>query len=134
MLSHAARQMGYGWGFGVHEALDQFGPLFGPLLVAAVLAHRQQYRVAFATLLVPALVTLAMLLVARFAYPRPEELEVSVPDVHTAGLPRVFWIYLTGAALVAAGFADFSLIAYHFEKSSNVPDTWIPVFYSVAMP
>jgi len=23
MLSHAAKQMGYGWGFGVHEALDQ---------------------------------------------------------------------------------------------------------------
>ena len=25
MLSHAAKEMGYGWGFGVHEALDQFG-------------------------------------------------------------------------------------------------------------
>ncbi len=37
MLSHAAKQMGYGWGFGIHEALDQFGALFGPLLVALVL-------------------------------------------------------------------------------------------------
>jgi hypothetical protein len=31
MLSHAAKEMGYGWGFGVHEALDQFGAMFGPL-------------------------------------------------------------------------------------------------------
>jgi hypothetical protein len=37
MLSHAAKQMGYGWGFGLHEALDQFGAMFGPLLVALIL-------------------------------------------------------------------------------------------------
>src|SRR5437764_6155531 len=37
MLSHAAKEMGYGWAFGVHEALDQSGALFGPLVVAAVL-------------------------------------------------------------------------------------------------
>jgi len=29
MLSHAAKQIGYGWGFGLHEALDQFGALLG---------------------------------------------------------------------------------------------------------
>jgi hypothetical protein len=34
MLSHTAKEMSYGWGFGVHEALDQFGAMFGPLLVA----------------------------------------------------------------------------------------------------
>src|SRR5213594_375083 len=35
MLSHAAKQIGYGWGFGLHEALDQFGALFGPLVVGS---------------------------------------------------------------------------------------------------
>jgi MFS family permease len=40
MLSHAAREIGYGWAFGVHESLDQFGALFGPLFVAAILACR----------------------------------------------------------------------------------------------
>jgi MFS family permease len=133
MLSHAAKQIGYGWGFGLHEALDQFGALFGPLIVAAVLATRGNYRSAFAILLVPAIVTVSLLLIARFLYPRPEDMEVSVPNVDAAGLPRVFWIYLAGAALVAAGFADFSLIAYHFQKASVIPSTWVPVFYSVAM-
>ena len=42
MLSHAAKEMGYGWGFGVHEALDQCGPLFGPLLVSAVLSFERR--------------------------------------------------------------------------------------------
>lgn len=66
MLSHAAKQMGYGWGFGLHEALDQFGALFGPLVVAGVLASRGSYRTAFAVLVVPAVVTLTFLVIARF--------------------------------------------------------------------
>ncbi len=133
MLSHAAKEMGYGWAFGVHEALDQSGALFGPLVVAAVLALRGEYRIAFALLLIPALVTLSILLVARLSYPRPEEMEVTPPDIRTTGLPRVFWMYLVGAVLVAAGFADFPLIAYHFQRASTVSSTLIPVFYAVAM-
>jgi MFS family permease len=134
MLSHAAKQMGYGWGFGIHEALDQFGALFGPLVVAAVLAHQGNYRTAFAVLAVPALITYSLLIVARLMYPRPEDLEAKAPpDVHTKGLPRIFWVYLGGAGLVAAGFADFQLIAYHFAKADAVKDTWIPIAYSIAM-
>ena len=38
MLARAAREMGYGLGFGRHEALDTFGAMFGPLAVALVLA------------------------------------------------------------------------------------------------
>jgi predicted MFS family arabinose efflux permease len=133
MLSHAAKEMGYGWAFGVHEALDQSGALFGPLVAAAVLAIRGEYRIAFAVLLIPALVTLSILAVARLTYPRPEEMEATPPDVKATGLPRVFWIYLTGAVLVATGFVDFPLIAYHFARTSIVSSALIPVFYAVAM-
>ena len=133
MLSHAAKEMGYGWGFGVHQALDQTGALIGPLLVAAIVARRGDYRDAFAILLVPALVTLAILLVARFLYPRPEELEIRTPEVRSGELPRVFWVYLVAAALVAAGFADFQLIAYHFQKADAFQVSWIPILNSIAM-
>ncbi len=133
MLSHAAKEMGYGWGFGIHEALDQFGALFGPLIVAAVLAWRGMYQLAFAVLLIPALITLSILAAARLLYPQPEKLESNPPDIQTAGLPRVFWIYLAGTALVGAGFADFPLIAYHFARTTLVPTTFVPVFYAVAM-
>ncbi len=133
MLSHAAKEMGYGWGFGVHEALDQSGALVGPLAVAGVLALHHQYPLAFAMLAIPALMTLTMLAVARITYPRPEELTSTPPDVNTTGLPRAFWIYLTGAVLVAAGFADFSLISFHFAQTASVPQVWIPVFYAIAM-
>ncbi len=133
MLSHAAKEMGYGWAFGVHEALDQSGALVGPLAVAGVLALHGQYQLAFAFLLIPALLTLSILAVARITYPRPEELESHPPDVQTTGLPRVFWLYLAGAVLVAAGFADFPLIAFHFAKTAVVPGVWVPVFYAIAM-
>jgi predicted MFS family arabinose efflux permease len=133
MLSHAANQFGLGWGFGLHEALDQLGALSGPLVLAAVLARHGDYRTAFAVLLIPAVITIAILIAARLAYPRPEEMEAHVPDVHASGLPRVYWIYLVGAALVAAGFADFSLMAFHFQRADAVPVAWIPIFYSVAM-
>jgi predicted MFS family arabinose efflux permease len=133
MLSHAGKQIGYGWVFGVHEALDQFGALFGPLAVAAVLALRGDLRLAFAALAIPAVINLSLLMLARFTYPHPENMEVNVPNVHTQGLPRIFWIYLAGAALVAAGFADFPLIAYHFAQASIVSEDVIPVFYAVAM-
>ena len=70
MLSHAAKDIGYGWAFGVHEALDQFGALFGPLLVALVLAvTRHDYKIAFASLAVPAAIMLSLLAVARLLYP-----------------------------------------------------------------
>jgi MFS family permease len=133
MLSHAAADMGYGWGFGVHEALDQLGAMAGPLAVAVLLGKGFGYRVAFAMLLIPALVTLAILGVARVVYPRPEALESRPPDVHAKGLPRAFWTYLVGAGLVGAGFVDYPLIAYHFEKTSTVDGGAVAIFYAVAM-
>lgn len=134
MLSHAGKQAGgYGWVFGLHEALDQFGAMFGPLAVAAVLARHGDYPLAFAVLLVPALINLAFVLLARLLYPRPQDLESAPPDVHMERLPRIFWIYLAGAALVAAGFADYPIIAYHLAVTGRVPSDWIAVFYSVAM-
>ena len=134
MLSHAARDIGYGRAFGVHEALDQFRAMFGPLLVALVLAlTRHDYQIAFASLAVPAVIMLSLLWVARVLYPRPQDLAAGPGRVTTTGLPRVFWVYLAAAALAGAGFADFPLIAYHFARAGTVSAPLIPVFYAAAM-
>jgi MFS family permease len=134
MLSHAAKEIGYGRAFGVHEALDQFGALFGPLLVALVLTvSRHDYKVAFATLAAPAAVMLSLLAVARLLYPRPQELAPGPAQPTTGRFPRVFWVYVAAAALAGMGFADFPLIAYHFQRAGSVSAGLTPVFYSVAM-
>jgi predicted MFS family arabinose efflux permease len=135
MLSHAGKQAGgYGWAFGLHEAFDQFGAMFGPLAVAAVLTWQGSYREAFAVLLVPAVINLSLVLLARALYPKPQEMESSPPrTIAGSGLPRVYWVYLLGAILVAAGFADYPLVAFHFSRTGEVPGEWIPIFYAVAM-
>jgi MFS family permease len=136
MLSHATTAMGRGRGFGLHEAMDQTGAVLGPLVMAAVLYFRGTYQTGFAVLLVPAVLALAVLVVARMLYPDPRLLELpsaSPPPPAAAGFPRVFWVYLAGVALVAAGYADFPLIAYHFEKTSVVPPDQIALYYAVAM-
>ena len=134
MLSHATHEVGHGWGFGLHEALDQAGAVLGPLVVAAVLFSGGDYRTGFGILLVPALLALEVLTAAWRLYPRPRDLEVSTPEIADGeGFPRAFWLYLAAAAAIAAGYADFPLIAYHFGKRSVVAPDWIPVFYAVAM-
>src|SRR5438445_12931920 len=68
MLSHAASQTGLGWGFGLHQALDQLGAVIGPLVVSLVLFVGSGYRTAVARLLIPALVSLGLLLGAPFRF------------------------------------------------------------------
>lgn len=135
MLSAAGRQMGgYGWAFGLHEGLDQIGALVGPLAMAGILAARHDFRLAFAALAIPAAITLLLVVVARATYPSPEEFEPAHEEpTDSKALPRRFWIYLVGAGFVAAGFADYPMIAYHFEKESIVSGSTTAVFYAIAM-
>src|SRR5216683_7742552 len=133
MLSHAASQTGLGWGFGLHQALDQLGAVIGPLVVSLVLFVGSGYRTAFAWLLIPALLSMAVLLMARFLFPRPRDFELAPPPLEGTGLAPIFWVYIVAVAFIAAGYADFPLIAYHFDKARVMPAAWIPILYAVAM-
>jgi predicted MFS family arabinose efflux permease len=134
MLSHAGGSIGAGWVFGLNEALDQAGATIGPLLVGLVLYLNGGYRTGFGVLLIPALLCLGILVVARRLHPRPHELEEAAGHTFvTANLARPYWIYLGAGALIAAGFADFALIGFHFHKANTVPANLIPVLYAVAM-
>ncbi len=133
MLSHAGQKMGMGWVFGLHEAIDQIGAMLGPLIVATVLYFKGSYQESFAILLIPALLALTILLCARHFYPHPQSLEVSHDNLEAKGMNASFWLYLLGASLIAAGYADFPLIAYHFQKTAIMSPIWIPVSYAIAM-
>lgn len=133
MLSYATTQTGRGWGYGLHEAMDQTGATVGPLIVAAVLAWRGDYRLGFAVLLIPALAAFCMLAIARFLHPRPQDLEPAGKPISTHGFSRAFWIYLIGTCLVGAAYTDYPLLAFHFERAGTVPKDWIAIFYAIAM-
>lgn len=133
MLSCASDQIGRGWGFGLHEALDQIGAILGPLVVAAVFYSNGSYRSGFALLLIPAIIALSILFTAYRLYPNPHDLASASVKIQRKGYPRAFWLYIVATGCVAAGYADFPLVAYHFKKVATVPDSWIPIFYAVAM-
>lgn len=133
MLSHAASRIGRGRGFGLHEALDQIGAMLGPAIVALVMYLKGGYRNSLGLLLVPAVLSLSILAVARHIYPRPRDFEETSAKIESRNFPKAFWLYLTAVGLIAAGFADFSLIAFHFKTASIVADEWIPVLYAMVM-
>lgn len=133
MLSFAGQRMGQGWGFALHEAMDQTGATIGPLLVGGVLFLRHDYRTAFAILVLPALLAMSTLLLARHLHPRPRDLAPAGAPIHAGSLAPPFRCYLLAMACIAAGFADYTLIAFHFGRTGNVATAWIPVFYAIAM-
>lgn len=138
MIAHTGQQLGAGWAFGLHEALDQTGAMIGPLIVASVLYFKGTYQESFAYLLIPALISLTILFIARSIYPKPQDLEISttelgITELAPQGMNKTFWLYVVAASFIAAGYADFSLMAFHFEKTSVIPDAWIPMTYALAM-
>lgn len=133
MLSYATATVGRGWGFALHEAMDQIGAMVGPVIVMAVLALRGSYPFAFGVLAIPAVLALTVLVAARVIYPQPQTLEAASEARPDGRLPAVFWLYLAAVGCVAAGFADYPLIAFHIKSHHLIEDPWIPLLYACAM-
>lgn len=133
ILSYATFQIGRGLGFSIHEAMDQIGAIIGPLIVALIFYLKGNYKVAFGILLIPALIAISILIVAKRFYPSPEKLEIKLSQLETKGFSKTFWLYLISMGLWGAGYVDFALIAYHFKKTLILSEEWIPIFYAIAM-
>jgi MFS family permease len=157
MLAQASAQIGRGWAFAVHEALDQSGALLGPLLVAGMVAL-SGFRLAFAVLAVPAALVLVALAWLRAAVPSPASYEAAHAPAAASGTPAVtargaaaeppapdpdpvaplrfpgrFWLYTGFTALSMTSFASFGLLSYHLEIRHVVPAAQIPIIYALAM-
>jgi len=133
MLSHATTEMGRGWGFGLHEAMDSTGAMLGPVIIAVVLYFKGGYQTGFAFLAIPAALAIGVLVAAKMLCPHPRDFEATLPELEARGFPNIFWLYVAAMALNAAGYADFPLVGYHFQKTSVVSENWVPIFYSIAM-
>jgi MFS family permease len=130
LLSEATEVVGHGSGFGIHAAMDQTGAVLGPLLVAGSVARTHHFGPAFLWLALPAVGAFASLLIARAVSPHKG---TPPKQVIEKKLPSVFWIYVGAASLLALGFVDFPLLAYHFQKHSLTKPEVIPLLYAGAM-
>jgi MFS family permease len=130
LLSGATNKVGHGFGFGVHAAFDQAGAVMGPLFVAYAVAKTNNFGPAFLWLAVPAVGAFAAMISARAINP---DTELKAPKRVDQKLPPVFWTYVAAAGLLACGFVDFPLLAYHFQKTGLVGKETIPLLYAGAM-
>ncbi len=130
MISFATKQVERGWGFGIHEAIDQFGAVIGPLILFLALYMGGSFRDGFVILFIPAVLCIAFLAFARVEFPKPEIFE---PELKEEKLSRTFWLYTLFVFVAMAGFVNFQIISYHFKVQSIFSDALIPAFYAVAM-
>ncbi|MEW6621968.1 MAG: MFS transporter [Bacillota bacterium] len=138
MLSHATKQMGTGFGFGLHEALDQVGAIIGPLIFTTALALTGGYKQGFSVMWIPAILTVIIIFIVRFKVPEPKMLEENLQETKsTSGSPKslslVFWSYAVFTFISVLGFANFPIISYHLKIQNVVPEAQIPTLYAVAM-
>jgi len=139
IASFAAAEVGAGKGFALQEAMDQIGAFLGPVILFLVLSIKGKedklsgYSLGFLLLAIPAVIALSLILAARMKYPHPQEFEKTSPQNAYQGLQHAYWFYMIGIAFLAAGFADFPLMAYHFTKARILPDNLVPILYALAM-
>ncbi|WP_018962609.1 MFS transporter [Coprothermobacter platensis] len=133
MLSQATKQVGRGFGFGLHEAMDQIGAVLGPVFVSIILARNLGYNEAFLFLGIPAVLAVILIITGRFLYPRPQEFEPAYKGIATSGYTKSFWIYLVAVALIGAGYIDYPLIGFHLEQDGILQPQFIALLYSLAM-
>ncbi|HLJ51819.1 MAG TPA: MFS transporter, partial [Rhizomicrobium sp.] len=113
--------------------LDQTGAIIGPLITSFVLARHGDYRAAYGWLAIPAVLTMLSVAIIAVRYSFAGHIAQRPSSDAPAELTRAFWFYAASAGLLGFGFADFSLIAYHFAQASVIPKADIPIFYAIAM-
>ncbi len=123
IMSFAATQEGVGKSFAIQEVLDQIGACLGPVLLYFVMLGKSGassydlYRLSFAVLAIPAVITLVLLGFTWRKFPNPQHFEptpaVSVPF----RMHRRFVLYIVGISLFAFGFIDYALIIMHVSRT-----------------
>jgi MFS family permease len=134
ILSYASSKIGFGKGFGLHEALDQIGAIAGPLIVAGAISTSKSYSNAFLILGIPAAISLIFLLITSAIYPKPEGLESENNKTQNANhFSKTFYLYLLFTAFTICGFPHFQIISFHLKKIQLVSDEIIPLMFAFAM-
>ena len=76
----------------------------------------------------PALLAIGVVLVARYFFRQPHDLEPAeeIPAEHFSA---AFWWYLGANACIGASLADFALIGFHLQKIAAVAKDLIPTSF-----
>ncbi|MEM5766476.1 MAG: MFS transporter [Candidatus Aenigmatarchaeota archaeon] len=136
IISYVAKKIGAGFGFGIHEFLDQIGALIGPLLISMAFLNFKtiglvEYKYAYCLLFIPFLFLMGVLFFAYFLF---KNSRIEKIDKNKEGrLPKIFWIYILFTFATTLSFINFVIFGYYFKFNNVVPEAIIPLLYSLAM-
>lgn len=151
IMSFAATQEGIGKSFGIQEMLDQIGAFLGPVMLYIVMLFKTSgttfeiYSLCFATLAIPAAITIILLLITKHKFPNPENFEPQAKEYIPFKIEKNFVKYIIGISFFAFGFMDYSIIIMHISKNftsisgafaegtSLINSGSIPLLYAGAM-
>jgi hypothetical protein len=75
----------------------------------------------------PALLAIGVVLVARYFFRQPHDLEPT-EEIRAEHFSAAFWWYLGANAFIGASLADFALIEFHLQKDSSSRKRFDPNF------
>ncbi len=139
LVSFAAAEVGEGKGFAYAEFLDQLGAFMGPVMLFVVSLimgtdHLMStYRVCFLILGIPALITIALVLLSCYKYPHPEMFDQQKETEESFTFRGSFVMYMIAICLFAFGFVDFTLITLHSARAGVFPESTLSLLYALAM-
>lgn len=139
LVSFAANEIGTGKGFAYQEFLDQLGAFLGPVALFVITALKgtsnlfSTYRICFAALAVPALITIGLVVFSKIRYPHPETFEKAEEEDVPFRFKKSFLMYMVAICLFAFGFADFTLITLHAARTQAFPGSALSLLYAAAM-
>lgn len=137
LTSFTTQDIGVGKAFALQEAMDQLGAFLGPLFVFTVLglnsgSDLNGYQLAFGLLGIFAILTIVIIIVAKFKYPNPDQMEVKKVSKGFKSNPY-FYLYLVAVMFIAIGFIDYPILAFHLSQTSLIRPIYIPLLYALAM-
>ncbi|MDO5545273.1 MAG: MFS transporter [Eubacteriales bacterium] len=139
LVSFAASEVGTGKGFAYQEFLDQLGAFLGPVILFVISLIKDTgnlfstYRVCFAFLGIPALITIGLVIFSKIKYPNPEMFEKAEEEHKEFRVQKSFVLYMAAICCYAFGFADFTMITLHAAKTAAFPAASLSLLYALAM-
>ncbi|MEM3381657.1 MAG: MFS transporter [Candidatus Bathyarchaeia archaeon] len=130
IISVAAKDMGRGKAFGIHEALDQVGAVAGPLIASLILLTYSNYGLAFLSFSIPAIIAMLILYATYRLYGMYEVSPTRSKRAVSTGLGRTYWLYVASVTLSTAGFMHVAFILYR--SYGLFADWFIPLLYLLA--
>jgi MFS family permease len=134
MLSYTTSRYGRGWVYALNTTLDETGATLGPLLMTFALFTKTDYRFGYSILLIPAILALIALSVARMKFPNPADFEnFNKPTtLKSTKFAKSYWFFMLAGAFFAAGLMSYEFIAFHLLKTQAIEVKWIPALLALS--